>query len=103
MNPGRGGQTIAQLDPMWSNRELLSEEHRMTKRVFIVDDDPFNLFTTEKLLELLGVKSTTVSNGAEAIENIRDNLGEYAFILMDCNMPIMDGLEVLYVIIRMFI
>ena len=85
---------------MLTDRELLSEEHRLNKikkGVFIVDDDLFNLFATEKLLEQLGVKIKAASNGAEAIEKIENNLREYAFILMDCNMPVMDGLEVFYI------
>ena len=61
----------------------------------IVDDDPFNRFTIGKLLERLGIPTSSASNGSEAIELIKENAEEYGMILMDVNMAILNGIQVI--------
>ena len=49
------------------------------------------------LLETLGLQVTTVDNGSEALEAVKENFSSestsepFAVILMDCHMPMMDG------------
>ena len=64
------------------------------RKVLIVDDDPFNVFTLEKLLERLNIPTSSAYNGIRAIEMLEEHLEGYGLILMDCNMPMMDGIEV---------
>lgn len=63
----------------------------------IVDDDIFNLFAIQQLIETLGnFKIENAVNGEEAIAKVlaKSSLGEsYSIILMDLNMPVMDGMK----------
>jgi signal transduction histidine kinase/CheY-like chemotaxis protein len=59
--------------------------------ILVVDDNEINLLFLVCLLEQLGCKVDTASNGKEALEIVERNFYELA--LIDINMPIMDGLE----------
>ncbi len=69
----------------------------MIKRICIIDDDKIYRFTTEKYIQMLKLADTvtTFADGEEALEYIKDNaLQEDVLpdiILLDVNMPIMDG------------
>ncbi len=60
------------------------------KRVLIAEDLEDNFFTLKLLLEKKGAIIDRAYNGSEAVEKAGKN--EYDFILMDTNMPIMNGL-----------
>lgn len=59
--------------------------------VLIADDSPLNRKVTLLVLHHLGLRAEAVSNGEEAIEAVRNK--KYDLILMDCQMPVMDGFE----------
>jgi CheY-like chemotaxis protein len=59
-------------------------------RVMVVDDDPSILGDMHKLLGVRGIAPTLAKDGNEAVALARD--GEYDLILMDLQMPVMDGL-----------
>jgi CheY-like chemotaxis protein len=61
------------------------------RQMLMVEDNPVNLKVAEKMLERLGCVVTVARDGAQAL----DLLGEdpYDVILMDCQMPVMDGYE----------
>ncbi len=65
------------------------------KKILIVDDNIFNLMVIEQLLTTIfpNVICVKAFNGVEAIEVLKNNDNDYALILMDCNMPVMDGFE----------
>jgi CheY-like chemotaxis protein len=63
------------------------------KRILLADDDPDVLLGVRDRLESFGFQVTAVSNGREAVEEIR--LGEYALVIMDVTMPEMDGIAAL--------
>jgi CheY-like chemotaxis protein/anti-sigma regulatory factor (Ser/Thr protein kinase) len=65
-------------DPMVGMRVLLAEDHPTNRRV------------VELILGAAGVDLTCVENGAEAVEAFRT--GVFDLILMDMQMPVMDGL-----------
>ena len=60
-------------------------------RVLLVEDNFLNLKLTLSQLEKLGLKADSVMNGKQALEALE--FGNYSLILMDCQMPIMDGYE----------
>ena len=65
----------------------------MSKRILIVDDqDTIALFLRERL-EKLGFNVTTASNGVEGLKVLRTE--SINGILLDLEMPIMDGLTML--------
>ena len=59
-------------------------------RVLLADDHPVNRKVVEMILSQANVELTSVENGAEAVQACRD--GDFHIILMDMQMPVMDGL-----------
>ncbi len=59
--------------------------------ILVVDDNAANLRVTQALLETLGCQVTLASNGLEAVATYRDRA--FDLVLMDCQMPEMDGYE----------
>ena len=60
-------------------------------RVLLVEDDAINRLVSERLLARLGVDVDTVEDGASAVD--RASARDYDLVLMDCQMPEMDGFE----------
>jgi signal transduction histidine kinase len=60
--------------------------------ILIVDDKEENLFSLQKLLQLHDFKVDTALSGEEALKKILKNY--YALIILDVQMPVMDGFEV---------
>ena len=61
------------------------------KNILVVEDDEVNLLIAEHILSREGFGVTKVNNGEEAIDIVRSK--HFDLILMDIEMPIMDGLE----------
>ena len=68
--------------------------------VLIVDDNPFNLMPLNMLLKKLDITVIEAYNGAQAVEKFAENRIQQRkcncgvgikLILMDVNMPVMDG------------
>jgi len=58
-------------------------------RILVVDDNEINQVVACKFLEKLGCATYTANNGREAIEALKQR--DYDAVLMDCEMPEMDG------------
>jgi CheY-like chemotaxis protein len=63
----------------------------MPLRVLLADDSPANQTLGKNILESQGHVVTVVSNGREAIDALRSSA--YDVILMDVEMPVMDGIS----------
>jgi signal transduction histidine kinase/ligand-binding sensor domain-containing protein/CheY-like chemotaxis protein/HPt (histidine-containing phosphotransfer) domain-containing protein len=61
----------------------------LSGHVLVVEDQPLNREVAEGMLASLGVTADTATNGREALEKLRQ--GGFDLVLMDCEMPVMDG------------
>ena len=68
-----------------------------TATVLLVEDEAINRAVTAMLLEKYGFKVVEAADGSQALDLLRDN-GGVDCILMDIQMPVMDGLETTNVI-----
>ena len=74
--------------------------------VLIVDDNNFNLAVLESMLKKTNISCDKALNGQIALDKImqsqqRKCCSPYALVLMDCNMPVMDGYEATERIVKM--
>lgn len=60
-------------------------------RILVVEDNEINLELTVELLTSRGMEVAVAHNGAEAIDMI--DAGDFQCVLMDCQMPVMNGYE----------
>lgn len=65
-------------------------EHPPGGRVLLAEDDPINTVMTMDMLESLGYKATIVDNGRDALKALAQE--EFDCLLMDIQMPEMDGI-----------
>lgn len=73
--------------------KVLKEQFTGT-RVLLVEDEPINQLVAQENLGDVGLQVDVAANGLEAVERIRQaRPGTYAVVLMDVQMPKMDGLD----------
>ncbi len=63
---------------------------RTDVRVLVAEDNPVNQKVAVRQLERVGISADAVANGIEAVEAV--SRGDYSLVLMDVQMPEMDGL-----------
>ena len=59
------------------------------QRILLVEDNPVNQRIAQRMLQKLALHVTLANNGAEALERLQE--ASFDAILMDCQMPVMDG------------
>jgi signal transduction histidine kinase/CheY-like chemotaxis protein len=60
-------------------------------RVLLVEDNPVNQLVAKGMLGKLGCEVVTAAHGGEALDQLEQS--DFDLVLMDCNMPVMDGYE----------
>ncbi|MFV3288227.1 response regulator [Pseudomonas sp. NY11955] len=60
-------------------------------RILLVEDNPVNQLVAKGMLAKLGCQVQLATQGAEALELLEQD--DFDLVLMDCNMPVMDGYE----------
>ena len=85
--PTEGGVTAAARE----FQTALRAAGRLEVRILLVEDNAANMRVTRALLEILGCTVTPAFNGLSAVEEYRN--GIFDLVLMDCQMPEMDGYE----------
>jgi len=73
-----------------TTERLLAQRYR-GERILIAEDDPLNQEVATTLLESVGLVPVIACNGRQAVELARNQ--RFALILMDIQMPEMDGLQ----------
>lgn len=72
--------------------------HWENRVVLITEDEEVNFFYLKTIFKKTDAKIIRAKNGKEAVDIIRDNKGCIDLILMDLNMPVMDGYEAMRII-----
>lgn len=76
------------------NKVIGDESLLLGKRILLVEDNEINISIEKKMLEKKGCLVTVAQNGLESIHAFEKSIqDEYALILMDIRMPVMDGIE----------
>ncbi len=78
-------------DPGTTASEPTPPSAYVPRHILLVEDNPINQEVCVKRLGKMGHKVTVANNGAEAVEAYRK--GEFDLVLMDVQMPVMDGFE----------
>lgn len=72
-------------------RHMLSEQRKNEYRLLLAEDNPVNQKLAVVLLQKAGYSVDAVDNGLKALEKVKS--GHYSVVLMDVQMPEMDGFE----------
>lgn len=106
-----GGDVLQQAQPLVTSHyvrslegcsDLLSEDEATEQiwpentRILLVEDNYVNQVVAQSLLEGMGLSSDVAGDGVEALTALRQSLEcdqPYTLVLMDCQMPEMDGYE----------
>jgi signal transduction histidine kinase/DNA-binding NarL/FixJ family response regulator/HPt (histidine-containing phosphotransfer) domain-containing protein len=73
------------------DRDSSKQHTRLAGRVLVVEDNPVNLAVVKKMLEKAGLSPITANDGMEAMDAMHKE--QFDVVLMDCQMPRMDGYE----------
>ena len=94
---GRSGSTFRLTLPLVVSDEPPVEEQSqrilqlVQGRILVVEDDQASQYVAQTLLDSLKCPARVAANGAEALELLRTE--EFDLVLMDCEMPELDGYE----------
>lgn len=82
---GRCGQRTSRFEE--------SQRDYAGKRALLAEDNEVNQEIVLAMLEMMGLEADCAENGKEAYDMFIANPGRYNLILMDIQMPVMDGVE----------
>lgn len=74
-----------------NEKDLAQDPLRLTGNILLVEDNMVNQLVAKAILNKFGLTSEIANNGHEAVEKVR--LSTFDLVLMDCQMPVLDGFE----------
>jgi len=80
---------IAAAEPPAAPEPAVVSAMRTEPRLLLVEDNPVNLLVAQKLLSVLGFECETAANGDIALKRMQAE--HFDLVLMDCQMPVLDG------------
>jgi len=72
-------------------RHLIKDNHKRRFRILLVEDNAVNVKVCVKLLKKIGLTPDVADNGEQAVTALESN--QYDLVLMDVQMPVMDGFQ----------
>jgi signal transduction histidine kinase/ActR/RegA family two-component response regulator len=74
-------------------REITNDNKalRFKAKILLVEDNPINQMVAQKMLEKVGLKPVLANNGVDALKQLNEQ--SFDLVLMDCQMPEMDGFD----------
>lgn len=81
--------TLAEAEGLHDSSD--DKDEKIVCSVLLVEDNSVNQKVAQKILKKIGCKTDLAINGQEAVDLYQKN--NYDLILMDCQMPIMDGYD----------
>ena len=83
--------SLPETDALVKNDPVLHVTNAAPARILVVEDTDINRIVVETMLKLDGHTVTMVNDGAAAVEAVQHQ--KFDLILMDIQMPVMDGIE----------
>ena len=87
----RGAQPVGDMVPERRDAPPPNRSRPEVRRILVVDDERVSRFTTQSVLEKLGFDVVTLDDGRGAAE--AEATGEFEAVIMDCQMPFVDGFQ----------
>ncbi|WP_421847875.1 response regulator [Marinomonas sp.] len=84
-----GPESISSHNQEPTHNDLLLTYKLAGAKVLLVEDNEINRELAEELLSQRGIEVTTANDGQQAIDKLQ--AGQFDCVLMDCQMPVMDG------------
>ncbi|MFC3152509.1 response regulator [Litoribrevibacter euphylliae] len=93
-----GGKALETAKPLVTHHHIKSLKrsvHKDDAKILLVEDNLINQQVALGLIERLGYQVDTATNGQEALHYLKTSPPDapYSIILMDCQMPVMDGYQ----------